>query len=265
MSLHHFFLDTQVIADEETDIFALDLASDDAKHARVLRLEAGEHISVVDADKDYFECEIVDINKDGLTVRIAQKLDMPHMRSRVIVVQGVAKGDKMDMIIRHATEVGVSGFIPLVCERSIVKFDAKKATARSARWQTIAKSASMQSGRLTVPEVSDPKTVAQAVLALRDVDAVIVCWEESLGGTIHDAVQYAFEHALGSVGDITIAVVIGPEGGLSADEVEQFKNAGNAHIVTLGSTILRTETAGIVAPSLVMYECGGLGNIKAEE
>ena len=265
MSLHHFFLDDQVIASETSDVFALALTSDDLKHARVLRLEPGEHISVVDADLDYFECEIVAIDKDEVTVRIAQKLDMPHGGPRVVVVQGVAKGDKMDMIVRHATEVGISGFIPLMCERSVVKLDSKKAQMRRDRWQSIAKSASMQSGRLSVPVVGMPLGVKDAACALADMDAVIVCWEESQGGTIHDAVSQVLMCTQKSQDEITIAVVIGPEGGLSAKEVRLFTEQTHAHVVTLGSTILRTETAGIVAPSLVIYECGGLGNSVTEE
>ena len=90
----------------------------------------------------------------------------------------LTKGDKMDDIVRHVTEVGISGFVPLSCSRSVVKLDAKKAAAKTQRWRSIAKSAAMQSGRLSVPEVSEPMTVAQAVAFLKEATAVLVCWEE---------------------------------------------------------------------------------------
>ena len=118
MSLHHFFLDDQVIAEETQAEFALRLAADDRKHAKVLRLEAGEHISVVDAARDYFECEIVSADSGDIVVRIAQRLEAPADEPNVILVQGLAKGDKMDDIVRHATEIGIAGFVPLSCSRS---------------------------------------------------------------------------------------------------------------------------------------------------
>lgn len=255
MSLPHFFLESQVLSQETDNTFELQVSPDDAKHAKVLRLQPGEHIAVVDASSDYFECEVVAFGPGQFEVAIAQRLDAPK-RPKVILVQGLAKGDKMDTIVRHATEVGISSFIPLVCERSVVKLDAKKAAARQQRWKTIAKSASMQSGRPNMPQVSLPLCVAEAASAVQDATAVLVCWEEaSLGSTI----RKALDKALGSQGvspaDAQVAVVIGPEGGLAENEVRAFlAGCRNAQAVSLGSSILRTETAGIVAPALVLYE-----------
>ena len=125
MSLPHFYLDEQVLSLESNRRFELRLTSDDVKHARALRLKAGEHIAVLDAANDYFECCVDSFDKQSLCVHIAQHLEAPK-RPTVVLAQGLAKGDKMDTIIRHATELGVSAFIPLVCERSIVKLDQKK-------------------------------------------------------------------------------------------------------------------------------------------
>ena len=105
----------------------------DSKHARALRLKPGEHIAVLDAAQDYFECCVESFDKQSLKVRIAQHLDAPN-RPTVVLAQGLAKGDKMDTIIRHATELGVSAFIPLECQRSIVKLDKKKVATRLQRW-----------------------------------------------------------------------------------------------------------------------------------
>lgn len=263
MSLHHFFLDNQVIAQETDQVFPLRLAEDDRKHAKVIRLSAGEHISVVDAAQDYFECEIVECRGADMLVRIAQRLEMPEQGPQVVLVQGLAKGDKMDDIVRHATEVGISAFVPLSCSRSVVKLDAKRAANKVARWRSIAKSAAMQSGRLTMPEVFDPMTVAEAADFSKNATCVLVCWEECPAtSTIASAVRAAFSACvLSDPRDARIVVVVGPEGGLSAEEVDRFVSGARAWPVTLGPSILRTETAGIVAPALVLYECGGMGGL----
>ncbi|MDO5043179.1 MAG: 16S rRNA (uracil(1498)-N(3))-methyltransferase [Slackia sp.] len=257
MSLHHFFLDGQVLELETEPCFALRLSSEDAKHARVLRLEPGEHISVVDAAQDYFECEVVSVD-DDIVVRIAQKLDAPDDGPSVVLVQGLAKGDKMDDIVRHATEVGISAFVPLSCSRSVVKLDAKKAAAKTKRWQAIAHSAAMQAGRTMIPEVSEPLDVASAARIFAEATAVLVCWEECPAtSTIASALGSAFEECgVRDIRDARIVVVVGPEGGLSAAEVEVLTAGKRAWPVTLGPSILRTETAGVVAPALVLYECG---------
>lgn len=261
MSLQHFYLHDQVLADEGAPSFPLRLSPDDAKHARVLRLAPGEHIAVVDAAQDYFECEITAFDDAVPVVRIAQRLD-DEERPLVMLVQGLAKGDKMETVIRHATEVGVAAFVPLACARSIVKLDAKKAAAKTERWRAIAKSAAMQSGQARVPEVAEPVSVREAAAMLGQATAVLVCWEEapetaSLREAVHDALLATCTPAA----DARIAVVVGPEGGLAEEEVQLLLGCnGRARLVTLGPSILRTETAGIVAPALVLYELGGMGN-----
>ncbi len=267
MSLHHFFLDDQIISREESPEFALHLAPDDAKHARVLRLAPGEHIAVVDASKDYFECEVVSASS-GIVVRVAQKIVPPDSCvPQVVLVQGIAKGDKMDDIVRHATELGITEFLPLASSRCIVKLDAKKMASRTQRWRSIARSACMQCGRLDMPEVHSPASVKEAVGLLADATAVLVCWEECPStSTIAQALQQAFDESSIAAKNARIAVVVGPEGGLAADEVRAFtEGCKRAWPVTLGPTILRTETAGVVAPALVLYECGGMGASRKAE
>lgn len=260
MSLPHFFLDDQVIAAEGEAAFPLRLSRDDAKHARVLRLAAGEHIAVVDAAQDYFECEIVSFDDAFPVVRIAQHLDAGESGPAVVLVQGLAKGDKIETIIRHATELGVSAFVPFACERSIVKLDAKKATSKVERWAAIAKSAAMQSGQHAVPEVCAPATLAEVCSLFTQATAVLVCWEEApQTAHIADAISRALDATLTPPADARIVVVVGPEGGLTSREVDALSACNKqAALVSLGSSILRTETAGIVAPALVLYELSRL-------
>ncbi len=262
MSLPHFYLENQVVALEEEAVFPLRLTLDDAKHARVLRLAPGEHVAVVDAARDYFECEIVSTSDEVPLVRIAQHLDAPTPSATVLLVQGLAKGDKMETVIRHATELGVTGFLPLVCDRSIVKLDTKKAQTKTQRWQAIAKSAAMQSGQCDVPEVCEPKSLEEACSALSHATAILVCWEEApQTARLSAAIWRGIERCQVLPHEARIAVVVGPEGGLTDREVDAFLECNErAALVSLGPSILRTETAGIVASALTLYELGGLGN-----
>lgn len=263
MSLPHFYLNEQVIASEVEETFLLQLTKDDAKHARVLRLCAGEHIAVIDASQDYFECEIVSFDQDVPVVRVAQHLNSADDGYSVVLVQGLAKGDKMETVVRHATELGVREFIPLVCERSIVKLDKKKASSKTERWQAIAKSAAMQSGQPMIPDVQTPASLLETCDELRKATAVLVCWEEA-PQTAHlaNALSHAFplcNTESDSSCSVKVAVVVGPEGGLSQREVDALLACNpNSSLITLGRSILRTETAGIVAPALVLYELNRL-------
>ncbi|RDB62329.1 RNA methyltransferase [Gordonibacter sp. 28C] len=266
MSLPHFYLEDQVLADEADGVFPLRLSPGDAKHARVLRLAPGEHVAVVDAVRDYFECEVVDFSDAMPLVRIAQRLDDEGGRPTVVLVQGLAKGDKMDAVVRHATELGVAGFVPLACERSIVKLDAKKAAARAERWRAVAKSAAMQSGQRAVPEVAEPTTVEGACGLLANATALLVCWEEApRTAHIDEAIAQGLMRAGAAPEDARIAVVVGPEGGLAEREVEALLGCNpRSSLVTLGPSILRTETAGVVAPTLVLYELARMARCGAE-
>lgn len=255
MSLPHFFLENQVLSEESVEVFELRLSADDLKHACVMRLKSGEHLAVIDAVSDYFECCVETCDKLGLYVRITQHLEAPE-RPSVLLAQGMAKGDKMDMIIRHATELGIAGFIPLICERSVVKLDQKKTANRMKRWQTIAKSAAMQSGQSRIPELVEPCSLQDLMPCIQGATAVLICWEEApLTKTISQALLSAKRTLRQDARDARIVVIVGPEGGLSEHEVASLlESHDRASLVSLGPSILRTETAGIVAPALVLYE-----------
>ena len=179
MSLPHFFLDIiRFWLKRRASSFELRLSSDDMKHVRALRLKPSEHIAVIDAVSDYFECEVDTVSNTALFVHIAQRLEATQ-RPSVILAQGLAKGDKMDTIIRHATELGVAAFVPLLCERSIVKLDRKRTVNRMQRWNTLAKSAAMQSGQAVIPEIAEPTTFENLLKLSQGATAILVCWEEA--------------------------------------------------------------------------------------
>lgn len=255
MSLPRFFLDEQVLSEEVEEVFPLWLSDDDLRHAKVLRLGPGEHVAVVDGSSDYFECEVVSLG-DAMAVRIAGRGEAGVEAPSIAVYQALAKGDKVDSVVRHATEVGATSFVPFSASRSVVRLDGPKARKRRERWQAVAKSAAMQSGRRLVPEVRPVASFADACAGLSAFDCVVVFWEEA------DRSQ-SLEEALSCVrgmAEPNVAVVVGPEGGLAEGEVEALL-ASNPHaaLATLGPSILRTETAGIVGCALVSYELGGMG------
>ncbi len=254
MSLHRFFLPEQIIADIEDEVFPLMLADDDVEHARVLRLKRGERIAIVDAARDYFIVEVVQIHDGQLDVRIASGEELDNVSAlKLTLIQGLPKKDKFEHVIRQATEVGVSEFIPLDAERSIVKLDAKRSQAKLERWQRIAKSAAMQSGQDRIPHVWQPTRATDGAFAERFAafDAVIVCWEEApASATLHQALSTL---SLRDAPDV--ACVIGPEGGFSEGEIRCFETMNpHVRVITLGRSILRTETAAVVSPALIRYE-----------
>ena len=260
MSLHRFFLPEQRIANEPHKDFILALSEQDKHHARVLRLEVGERIAIIDADQNYFVCEIVSLEENDIRVQVTQRTEQQAPKPHVVVVQGLTKSDKMEMVIRQTTELGVSAFVPYCATRSVVKLDNEgKVDRKVKRWQLIAKSAAMQSGQRKIPTVFAPQTFEQLIETMQDGDAIAVCWEEASGTGIASFVHERIVPRANAKMDAKIYVVIGPEGGLTNEEVSAICDThDNAAPITLGSSILRTETAGVIAPALILHELGAL-------
>lgn len=255
MALHRFFAEGPMPGGPHHDPGAcveLPLSAGDMHHLRdVLRLSAGEEIILAGEGR----AERVRLTEVG--ERIAGELTGDVAAAwlpRVTLVQGLAKGDKMDDIVRQTTELGVSRVIPFVAERSVVRLDSDKAEARAARWRRVAEEAAKQSQRVGVPLVT-PIVRLATLLEMLEGSSVLVCWEDA-----EDAPGIgAALRTLNPRPESDVAVVIGPEGGLSGYEARSFLTIGGAY-VSLGGTILRTETAGVVATALALYERGGLGD-----
>ncbi|MRS11536.1 MAG: 16S rRNA (uracil(1498)-N(3))-methyltransferase [Actinobacteria bacterium] len=246
MALHRFFAEGPV-----PDSGALPLDDRAVHHLRdVLRLGTGDEIIVVYAGT----AARVRLTDVGVSVRGERMEDLPPVRlPRVTLVQGLAKGEKMDDIVRQATEIGVSRIVSFAAERSVVKLDARKAAERVERWRRIAAEAAQQSQRADIPEVL-PLAAARDLPSLLAESAVLVCWEDAAGSPgIGEGLA-----ALAPTDGQDVAVVIGPEGGLTEHEARMLSAEG-AVTVSLGETILRTETAGVVSTALAMYLRGGLG------
>lgn len=253
MSLQHFFLKKQDVSNEieasDNGAFVLDLCDQDIHHAKVLRLKPGEHIGVVDAKSNFFECEILEFD-NHLIVRSCTK-NTVKQNLQLWLCPGVSKANKLDDVIRACTEIGICGFIPTVFERSVVKIDNDKLNKRLERWNKIAKSAAMQSGQCFIPKIDFANNINSLCAKLDDFDFVFTCWELSNDS---NCVQKICKELKNKFECPKIAIIVGPEGGISNEEIQLIKkiNAKN-EIISLGSSILRTETAGVVAPAIISF------------
>lgn len=220
----------------------------DVNHIKnVLRMKPGEDVRVNDGRGKTYLCCISSYEEQTAVLDILKELDSDtELPSRIILFQGLPKGDKMEWIVQKAVELGAYSIVPFAAKRSVVKLDEKKAAKKQARWQLIAKGAAEQSGRGIIPEVSTVRTFAEALGMAGELDVVLIPYELEEG--MKETVRILEEIAPGQ----SVGIFIGPEGGFEEEEVERAKAAG-AHAVTLGKRILRTETAGLTALSILMY------------
>lgn len=224
------------------------LPEDVAAHLlRVLRLQEGDACVLFNGDGHDYDARIAAIGKREARAQVlaARRIDN-ESPLRITLLQGIARGEKMDWILQKATELGVARILPASSDRSEVKLDAQRADKRLAHWRGIVVSACEQSGRAVVPEVMAPQPLAQAA-ALRTGRGFIL---DPFAGASLSGLQGA------SLRDCTIA--IGPEGGWSSRDREQLLAAGFEGL-RLGPRVLRTETAGIAAIAALQALCGDLG------
>ena len=220
----------------------------DVNHMKnVLRLKPGEDVRINDGAGKTYLCCVNAYEEQTAVLDILKEVDSDtELPSRIILFQGLPKGDKMDWIVQKAVELGAYGIVPFAAKRSVVKLDEKKAAKKQARWQAIAKSAAEQSGRGIVPEVHTVQAFGEALKTAEELDVLLIPYE----------LEEGMKETVRMIGDIapgqSVGIFIGPEGGFEEEEVERAKEAG-AHPVTLGKRILRTETAGLTALSILMY------------
>jgi len=246
--MHRFFADESGIVNG-----AASLNAEDSRHAlRVLRLEAGDEIELVCAPDRYL-ARIEDVNGECVAVRVAKKLRSTEARTKVTLYQGLPKADKMEMIAQKTTELGVYAIAPVAMERCVVKLEGKDAGKKTERWQKIAREAVKQCARVDVPEVREPKKLTALLNELKALDLLIVPWEDARDGSIRACVD-----VLEKKDGLRIGILIGPEGGISEKEARWLSEEAGGKLVTLGPRILRTETAGLCALTMVMAYLGEL-------
>lgn len=241
--MYQFFVeDTQV---GETSVT---IGGSDVNHIRnVLRMRRGEKVRIsTSSGRNYF-CEIAEVAEDMVRADIVEEAaEDTELPNKIYLFQGLPKSDKMELIIQKAVELGVCEIIPVAMKNCVVKLDEKKAAGKVARWQEIARSAAKQSKRSLIPTVRMPVNYGRAVEMARELDVKLVPYENERGMA---ATREAIEAILPGQ---SIGIFIGPEGGFHEMEIVLAREA-QMQLVSLGKRILRTETAGLVMLSILMY------------
>lgn len=238
------------VADVVEDKIKID--GSDAHHIRrVLRYKLGDKLIVVDGSGKVMEAFIIETSDEMVIAEVKEVLDNnTESPIELILAQCLPKGDKMELVVQKAVELGVSTIYPIVSENCVVKYDEKKKMARQIKWQKIADEAAKQCGRTILPTV---ESVTELKIFLENIDSnleALMCYE----GEAEEPIKKILAESLAN----RFLVLIGPEGGFTKNEVEICQKAG-LKIATLGKRILRTETAAIAASAIVMYEKGDLG------
>lgn len=243
--MYHFFVNpTQV--DEKF----ITITGSDVNHIKnVLRMRIGEEISISDgSDNDYY-CKIAECNTDSVLAEIlGVEKSSAKLGAEIYLFQGLPKSDKMELIIQKAVELGVHAVVPVETKRCVVKLDSKKEDAKLKRWQAIAESAAKQSGRGEIPQIHGVMNFNKAIEFVKDFDVKLIPYECEQG-----SMERTRELIRKVKPGMKVAIFIGPEGGFEESEV---KHATDNEVcpITLGRRILRTETAGLMLLSVLVYE-----------
>ena len=223
----------------------IDFPAEEAAHAfKVLRLRPGENVEVSDGEGALFAAELTDVSREIVRARLTERLDSKEPPVSLTLYMGYPKAEKLELIAQKLTELGAVRIVPVVMARSVARPDAKDGAKKRERLERIALEAAKQCGRGRVPEIAAPMSWKQATADMAERSLMLVPWEDARGTT------------LGSVrearpGETDIGLLIGSEGGISAEEIADAERAG-AVPVTLGPRILRAETAAIASAAVVM-------------
>ncbi|WP_029145461.1 16S rRNA (uracil(1498)-N(3))-methyltransferase [Microbacterium luticocti] len=243
MALH--FVTTDATAAAVGDVVTLTGA--EAHHASaVRRVRAGEQVTLGDGHGVWLTGRCTKADPKQVEVQVTGRRQVPAASPRIVLVQALAKGDRDEMAVQAATELGVDGIVPWQAARSVSRWDAAKAAKGRARWQTIVREAAKQAHRAWIPEVAEVATTRQ-IAASAAASRVLVL--EPTGRVRLSTLEWE----PGDTRDIVL--VVGPEGGIADDELAVLADAGAAPVV-LGDTVLRTSTAGPAALAVLNARLG---------
>lgn len=241
--MYHFFVEPNAICGKEITI-----TGKDVNHIKnVLRMKPGEEISVSTTESSAeYRCIVKELSDDAVVCDLAFiKEEGNELPSKIYLFQGLPKGDKMELIIQKAVELGAFEIVPVEMKRCVMKLEPKKTPAKIARWQAISEAAAKQSKRTVIPEISMPVSFKKAIEMAKE------CTHRWVPYEMADGMPHTRD-LLNSVNPgESVAIFIGPEGGFDQSEIDLAKEEG-FEIITLGKRILRTETAGMVVLSLLM-------------
>lgn len=241
--MYRFFVEKYQMNEGQVDI-----TGEDVNHIRnVLRMHPGEKVLISTGDEWEYTCSIERFTEDAVILRVedAQKPGK-ELASKIWLFQCLPKGDKMETVVQKAVELGAFAIVPVSSSRCVVKLDERRGVQKVKRWNAIAEAAAKQSKRLIIPEVKPVMRFKDALKAAQDIDVKLIPYErqDGMAGT---------RRILNGITPVqSVAVMIGPEGGFDEDEICMARKNGFEPI-TLGKRILRTETAGMTALSILMY------------
>jgi 16S rRNA (uracil1498-N3)-methyltransferase len=287
--MRKFFINQNIIQEDMVFITGLDY-----NHIKnVLRLKIGNNIIVNNKSDFEYEVQILGFQDERVSAKIIRQIEMQSEPSvNLTLFQGIPKGDKMELIIQKAVEIGVKKIVPIITDRVVVKLDEKSAKKKTERWQKISEEAAKQSRRNAIPEVTLPAKFKDVIQLLDCYDLKIILYENEKKQSIRDIFDKTTNKPK------NIAVFIGPEGGLSDEEISMSKDIyprttaakppisfkqekaalhpwitdskiemekstpsqskNPVYIASLGPRILRTETAGLVAAAIILYQMGDM-------
>lgn len=269
--MYQFFVEPYQVGTEYISILG-----DDVNHIKnVLRMKTGTRIRVSVKEESEntasFFCTIEAISDEEVIVKIESKDELgTELSNRIYLFQGLPKGDKMELIIQKAVELGVYQIIPVSMKNCVVKLDDKKAAGKIKRWQAISESAAKQSKRTIIPEIKMPLSWKLALKEAENLDIVLVPYENERGMEATREIMQSIKL------EQSIGIFVGPEGGFSPEEIESIApvrmsdetdlaNKTDAmeteittksitcHRISLGRRILRTETAGLATLSMLVF------------
>jgi 16S rRNA (uracil1498-N3)-methyltransferase len=217
---------------------------------RVLRLRPGDLVTLLDGQGSAYEALLVALDEHGAKFRIVRQWEAtgePFVH--ITLYQAVLKGERFAWALQKGTEIGVSRFTPVVCERNVVD-DMQAVDGKRERWERIIQEAAEQSGRAKLPELTRAHLFADAIQAPAGAVLRLIAWEDEHSVRLGEALR-----ACNLTGRTGIQVFVGPEGGLTAAEIDFARRRG-VQPVSLGPRTLRAETAGLVAASAILFHAG---------
>lgn len=231
------------------------IEGEDVKHiSKVLRCKLGEKLEICDKDSNEYICEITNIEKNLVNLKILEEVDINReSKLKVKLYQGLPKAPKMEMILQKLTEVGVDEIILVQTKRSVAKVDDKKEDKKFERWERIIYEAAKQSKRGKIPKLRGVLSFKEALEDMKKNDENICPYENERTVSIKQALKNCDSNNIDRIG-----IFVGPEGGFAEEEIEKVQK-DNCSIVSLGPRILRTETASVVASTIALYELSDLG------
>lgn len=224
----------------------------DAHHIiNVLRMKIGAKLLIVTTDQYLVTAEIVQIKNSTVFIKVLSANQNTEQDIKIILAQGLAKGEKMEFIIQKAVELGVTDIVPLELSRCVVKLNPEREEKKILRYQKIATAAAQQSQRNSIPTVHNMMNIAELVRQF-PADIKFVAYENQEDFSLKNFIR---EH---NAIPQSILYVVGAEGGLTTDEVN-FLQDNNFTVISLGKNILRTETAALAGLTILNYEYGSIG------